>query len=250
MAIQLGAKNAADLAGGVWSTWFFYGDSGSAKTTLASSFPRPIFIVPNTENSIETLRGFEFPYFTCTSAKTAESDPLVNGAGSMDAIVSHLEMVYKSDPNNCPFDTVVSESISHYQDYLIQDLSKEGQLIMDQSKWGLFANRLMAMHVRLKSMEVHVVYTALAKLEKVDDKTLHGGPLISGAPATKLPAACTTVGYCETYAGDTRRVHFKKHMHWHARSRFSKLPAMYKGGIQDFKNFYPNIEKYLVPDDA
>ncbi len=246
--VDFGAKNAMDLAANMWSTWFLYGASGAGKTVLASSFPRPVFVVPRVEGSIETLRGMDFPYFEVTSAKLAKDDPLKDGAGSMDAVISHLETVYKAavkagqDP---PFDTIVQESLSHYNDLIVADLTQNGALTMDQGKWGLLSSRLMSMHVRMRALDCHTIYTALDKLEVLDDKSKYGGPLLSGAPAAKLPAACAVVGYVELYAGKTHRVHFSKYMHWHARSRFSRLPKRDDG---PFDTFYARNEQFLSPD--
>jgi hypothetical protein len=245
--VDFGAKNAMSLADGVWSTWFFYGDSGSGKTTLASSFPKPVFVVPRVEGSIETLRGMDFPYFEVTSAKPAAQDPLRDGAGSMDAVISHLENVYKAAVNagkQPPFDTIVQESLSHYNDLIVADLTQNGALQMDQGKWGLQSNRLMGMHVRMRALDCHTVYTALAKLDIFEDKTKHGGPLLSGQPAAKLPAACATVGYVELHGGKQHRVHLTKYMHWHARSRFKRLPKVYDG---PFDIFYSEIAHLLSP---
>lgn len=238
--MALSFKNAKDI-GIPWTAWFLYGPSGSGKTMAASTFPKPVFIVPKTENSIVTLRGLDFPYYEVIDLK----GKLVNGRGGMIAILDELIKEYKADPNSFPFETIVIESVSHYSDLVIEDMTSGGKVAMDQQKWGLFTSHFRNIHTRLRDLEVHVVYTALAGLEEKKDGTVIGGPLMSGASKLKLPSACDGIGFCETTGTGERaeyRTYFRKHKHFEARTRFRHIPEV----LTPFN--FADVEKYIAQD--
>ena len=109
MTTILSAKNATALIQ-PWTHWFFYGESGSGKTVNASSFPRPLFLVPQNEGSIATLRGRDIPYYEITDM----GSPLQNGVGGMNRALDEVEALYNEAPDQFPFDTTVIENLSHY----------------------------------------------------------------------------------------------------------------------------------------
>jgi len=231
----LTVKNAAQLDT-VWTHWFFYGDTGSGKTEMAHTFPRPLFLAPSNEGSIVTLRGRNQPYIEITGMS---KKPLKDGSGSMNGALDAIERMYRADPDNFPYDTIVIESISHYGDLVIDELTDGGAGQMSQNLWGTFGAHLKSIQTRLRTMDVHVVFNALAKTESSEDrKKLFGGPYIQGQSADKLPSACDVYGYVELY-GDQYRVHFKKYQHFPARTRFSRMPKM----VTDFN--YEDMKPYL-----
>lgn len=215
-------KNAADLHS-PWTHWFLYGDSGSGKTRNCSTFPRPLFIVPQNEGSLATLRGQNVPYFEVVDM----SSPLRDGAGGMVRVLDAIEAEYNAAPDQFPYDTIVLESMSHYCDLVVEELSSGGKATMDQFKWGQLSSHLRNIQTRLRRLDVHVVFTALARTEKGDDGSIVGEPMIPGQSAIKLPAACDVIGYCEVTSGKNNpkwRVHFRRHKHFMARTRFAGLP--------------------------
>ncbi len=223
---DLGFKNAKDM-GDQWHHWFFYGPTGSGKTTLAATFPRPVFILPKNEGSIVTLRGMDIPYYEVVDM---DETKLRDGVGSMSHILGTLETAYHKAPNDFPFDTIVVESLSHYTDLVIEQLTKGGKLHMDQPKWGILTSHLRNVQSRLRNMDVNVVFTALDAVKELDDKSIVGGPLIQGASAKKLPSSCDVVGYCEETGGGTNkapihRVHFRRNGVFIARTRLKGIPA-------------------------
>jgi hypothetical protein len=228
MDMQLVPKNALELIQ-PWTHWFLYGDSGSGKTQDAATFPRPLFLVPQNEGSLATLRGQDVPYYEITDM----SSPIVAGTGGMNRVLEEIERAYASAPDDFPYDTIVLESMSHYCDLVIEELSDGGKTIMDQFRWGKLSSHLRNVQARLRRLDVHVVFTALARTDKADDGTVVGEPLMPGQSALKLPAACDVIGYCEVTTSKNApqyKVHFRRHRHFMARSRFKGLPST----VEDF----------------
>jgi hypothetical protein len=223
----LGCSNALDLVT-TWSHWFFYGATGTGKTRMASTFPRPIFLVPQNEKSITTLRQQNILYYEIVDMKASKLNPKT-GRGSMESVIDRLEKVYFSSPDNCPFDTIVCESISHFTDLAVEELTDGAQKQMNQQQWGVLASHLRNIQTRLRAMDVNAVFTALDTTEQSEDgKVVLGRPLIPGQAAQKLPSACDVIGHCEVLTGgkggNIYRVHFRDHKWFPARSRFPGLP--------------------------
>ena len=232
-------KNALNIEQ-PWLHWFIYGDSGSGKTTAAASFPRPLFLVPANESSIVTLTGMDVPYIEITG----QHGPVSKGRGGMEAALSLVENEYAKDPDNFPYDTIVVESLTHYMDLIQEELTENNAQQMDQRKWGLVATHLRNIQMRLRNLEVHAVFTALAKVSENDAGTVIGGPMLSGQSAIKLPSACDIIGYAEAPANKKGKhtIHFRRRGHFFARSRFRGMPA----SVENFD--YPAVQKYLSGD--
>lgn len=194
----------------------------SGKTTAALTFPYPFFIVPMTENSIATGRGQDVPYVEAA------------GPTDLNAVLAYLEdaqrksqqLLAAEKPEAAweafPYQTVVVESLSHYTDLIIEELTNGGTRKMDMQQWGLLSSHLRNIHTRLSNLPIHVVYTALAQVKENDSGAIQGGALMSGAMAMKLPSACDAIGYCEqtmTKDGMQYRVHFRRFKQFPARIR-------------------------------
>jgi hypothetical protein len=206
-----------------WLHFFVYGEGGSGKTTLCATFPRPLLLVPKIENSVTTLAGQDVPYLF-TDGRNAT---LRNGCGGLETIVAMLENEYTANPQAFPFDTICLESFSHYIEIFQEELTQGNKTAMDQRGWGLLATHVRNIQARLRALEVHVVFTALAKLETDAAGHTHGGPMLPGKTAAMLPTACDVVAYCEAGTGKVPiyKTHFRRHNHFFARTRFKSLPA-------------------------
>jgi hypothetical protein len=236
------ARNAKDIVA-PWTHWFLYGESGSGKTKSASTFSRPCFLVPYNEQSITTLRGMDVPYYEVTGAgEIGKETAVVDGSGSLMSVLLELETLYYQDIDAFPYETIVIESITHYSDLVMEEMTRGGKVFMDQGKWGSFLAHFRNIQSRLRKMQVHAVFTALSKVDKADDDTIIGGPHIQGQVAAKLPSACDVIGYCEEVRSgkdSVYRMHLRKYKHFPARSRFRDVPAT----IDNFN--FTNIEKFL-----
>ncbi len=232
-----------------WTHWFFYGPTGSGKTSAAATFPAPLFLVPANEGSELTLAGLDVPYIKLGRDTDGNPVPIRQ---SIDQVLNGLEsahaaMLKATDEAAAeaafPWQTIVVESMTHLCAMLQDDISQNGRIKMDQQKWGIMSDYLRTMHSRLRALQVHVVFTALAKTEG-EGTELEGAPDLTGKMARLLPSACDAIGFCETLDGGGKnapvyQVHFRQHRVYPARTRFKGVPAL-------VKNFdFERVQQYL-----
>lgn len=230
-------QNTADLAA-IWTAWFFYGPSGSGKTRAAATFPKPFFIVPQNEKSINTLRGLDMPYTTVTN----RNDVMQTLAYLEAQYAQMLRLLAADKPDEAdgvfPWQTIVFESVSHYSDLVVQDLSQDGMKRMDFEQWGKLSSHLRTIQNRLRAMDVHSIFTSL---DTTSEDGNSGGPLISGQMRVKMPSACDYIGYFESVSANKRtvyRTHWRQYGKFFARVRqsdmdrekYGEFPAM----VEDF----------------
>lgn len=247
MALEIQQSNTTDDA--PWTTWFLYGDMGSGKTRACASFPRPLFLVPANEGSQLTLRQLKDKSLDFIVIGKTAAGAVVPVRQHFGQVLTELEGLYKQsmvllakgDPESekraemlFPWQTIVVESLTHLGDLIVEDVSDYGRKKMDQQQWGLISTFLRTVHSRLRGMDVHVVYTALAKVQTNDSGGIvAGGPNVIGSMAEKLPSACDVVVYLEELhapraqdgtSQSVYRAFFRKYRHWQARTRFGGFP--------------------------
>jgi len=221
-----------------WLRCLFYGETGSGKTRLASTFPAPLFLVPRGENSYVTLRDLSLPFISMgENADTGEAIPvrkhmaevltfLKERHDQMNALLKEGEE--EAANAKFPWQTIVVESLTHYSELVQSDISRNNMVRMDQQKWGDVANHFSDIHNTLSGMAVHVVYTSLVKEAPSEGgKRPSAEPNMVGKASKIIPSACDILAYCEeitTAKGSTYRVHFRKHEHYPARSRVAGVP--------------------------
>ena len=213
-------QNAAALTS-PWFRFFLYGDTGAGKTHALGTFPKPIFLVPSNENSMLTLRGRNIDYIEISDRRAMQEaiQWLLNKYNqAMRAPEEQFATIF-------PWETICVESLSHYCELLVDDISKRGSKKMDQQGWGQLSTHLRVVHSQLSALDVHVAYTSLGKL----DDAGRGQPLMIGKNALMMPSACDVVAYCEAVpvargAKPIYRVHFRQYGVWPARSRIQGLP--------------------------
>lgn len=222
-----------------WTTWFAYGGMGAGKTTFASTFPAPLFIIPANEGSELALRAKKLDYVKVGKRADGKVVPVRQ---HLNEILTELEQRHarmreclaKGDEAGAdaafPWQTLVPESLSHLGDMLIEDVSNYGKTKMDQQGWGQISTFMRTLHSRLRNLDAHIVYTALAKTETNDAGAIVNGlPALIGQTAEKLPSACDVVVYMEEQPvakGEKPiyRAFFRRYRWWAARSRFSGFP--------------------------
>lgn len=230
-----------------------YGPTGSGKTTAAASFPNPLFLVPASEGSELTLASMDVDYM---KLGRDANDNVVPVREHLNAILDMLETQHtamrrllaegKGDDAAAmfPWETIVLESMTHLCAMLQDDISQNGKIKMDQQRWGIMSDYLRTVHTRLRGLDCHVVFTALAKTEGEEGSDTVGAPDIPGKMSRLLPSACDAIGYCETLDPGGKnppvwQVHFRQHKIYPARVRFKGVPAV-------VKNFtFGEIEKFL-----
>lgn len=234
--MTLPTKNAKNIEM-PWVHVFLIGETGGGKTTAAATFPKPYFIVPKNEQSIITLMGQDVDYIEVVGKKG--KPPATYG---LEDVLSELEVLYNASPDDFPYDTIVIESLSHYLDLVVEDLTRGSKLDMDWSKWGVLSGHLRNVQARLRNLDVHVVFTSLAEFKGGGDNgQSKGEPLMQGRMKKLLPAACDIIGFCECIPGKPMRyvTHLVPHKGVAARSRFRGTPAR----IENFS--FAEIEPYI-----
>lgn len=237
--MALNIKNAQDITNPRVHV-FLYGASGSGKTTAASKFPSPLFLVPANEQSIVTLRGEDFNYIEIGTQRSKAKKCWQE----MEEILDELLTIQKTKGADAlPCETVVVESLSHYIDMMIEDMTNGGEIDMTYKHWGLIGTHLRHVQDMLRQLDVHAVFTSLAKVTASDTGSIsHGGPMLTGQSAEKLPSACDIIGYCDMRPGKPPiyTTHFQKNGVFFARTRFKEMPA----SVQNF--CWEHVEPYLT----
>lgn len=219
-------KNAVDITD-PWTRWFLYGPTGAGKTHAAGTFPKPFFIVPPNEKSIVTLAGADIAYTEVSNRQEMHAALRWLREQYDQAMALYAAGEDDEAEELFPYQTIVVESLSHYCELLVEDIGKRGQAKMDQQSWGQLSSHLRTLHSQLSDMDVHVVYTSLAKT----DEAGNGQPLMIGKNAIMMPSACDIIGYCESVPvqrgkAPVHRIHFRQFGRFPARSRFRGFPDM------------------------
>lgn len=241
--MAIGTKNTKNLTS-PWTAWFLYGPTGSGKTTAAATFPRPLFLVPQTERSVTTLMGQDFDYIELLGWKQPFNQK--TGQGGLQPVLDALVLDYKKDPAKFPWDTLVIESMTHLCDMLVHDIENDPR-VKGMQVWGELGTILRNLHNTLRSLDVHVVYTALSTVEGGDEAgAAVGGPMMSGKSAYKLPSSCDVIAYLEPGTGKQPqyRAHFARFKNFEARTRFDGMPKM----VQPFN--FSELEQFCTLPSA
>lgn len=222
-------------------SWFFYGHPGSGKTTVAATFPAPLFVFPVNEGSVMTLENHP---------PSEPVDYVILGRGrervidEFEALLVELEQAHaramgllaKGKESEAlkvfPWQTLVIDGLTHFGDLIISDLGGPTAM-MTQQQWGIFSGFFRSLHSRLSRLDVDIVYTSLARVTETAEGFSSGGPWVAAQVGEKLPASCDVISYLEC-EDRQKAVHymayFRKHKHWIARSRFPWLPK----SVEDF----------------
>lgn len=228
--------NAKDMKS-PWTRWFIYGDTGTGKTSAASTFPRPLFLIPEIENSIATLSGLNFPYIIIKDWSSPFNESL--GTSGMNAILQRIEMEYNKDPNAFPYDTIIPDGVTHLAELICDELTQGSKVSMDQQKYGKLTAYFRNMHARLSRLQLHTVYCALAHT----DEAQKGSAYLSKKASMILPASCEVYAYMRATGGDGKKdgqgreipkrcfMHTQPYSTYIARTRYKRLPAV----IEDFR---------------
>lgn len=239
-----------------YTRWFIYGDTRSGKTSAAATFPRPLFLIPQNENSVTTLAGRNINYLIVKD-RSSPFNPKT-ASGGMDAILKMIETDYNKDPNAFPYDTIVADALTHYAELVQDEMTQGAKVAMDVHKYNLLTAHFRSIHARLTNMQVNVVYCALSK---VDEKTDKGDAYLSKKIAEILPSSC------EVYAHMTVKdqgkdkdgkerpriytMHTRTHGVWKAGTRFRRLPAEIQNFDYDkIKHLLSNLTAEEIAENA
>lgn len=225
-----------------WQHIFAYGSSGSGKTTLASWFPKPFLLVPRAEQSQLSLKGRNIDFMEITNSKEM-----------LDAI-GYFENIQNTKGSDAlEHETLVIESLSHYTDQIVEEFSRNGAIKDARQVYGVVNSHFRTIQQRLRRLDMHVIFTALAATtQSADGETTTGEPLISGRTKTMLPASCDIIGYCEVREGrpPVYKFHTRAHKGFMARTRYNSMPAEFIIGGTKETSLWHQMRPYIFPAPA
>lgn len=209
----------------------------SGKTSIASTFPKPLFLFPANEGSEETVRGRQDVHYD-----------IVDSRAKMDEVLAFLTQQHLAGTLTDWCGTVVCESWSHYSELVEAELTggrtKGGASKTLYSEWATYAGHFQNIRATLWSLPVHVVITCLDKVKQdKDGQTVGHIPKLAGDMGVMLAGACDAVGYCEQVVvggvGPTFRTHFCR---WGAFDAGTRIRGMAQGTYPNF-----NFGEHVAP---
>lgn len=132
--------------------------------------------------------------------------------------------------NNTAFKSVIIDSMTEFQNKYIRELcKKQNKAHAEQHMWNTIGARMAEEVEIIKSMNMHVLMTALEK-KKEDPKTkiMKSHPAIKGMAMAELEAKLDVIGYCtyQMVEGSMHRiVQFHGTDQFVAKDRTQALPA-------------------------
>jgi hypothetical protein len=158
---------------------FVYGPPRTGKTSLAASFPKPIFLSVGTEGGDATLRFYDVHSI------------LIRSKQDMKEAVDYI----RAGAKNYGWRTVVIDSVTFYSDLIVQEITGGGERPMRQPDWGILDLHLQKWLLpSLHELPLHVVWIALEQALRGKDGEVRGiEPMLYGKTAAKLPAACDLI---------------------------------------------------------
>lgn len=188
----------------------FYGQSGTGKTTLASTFPGPILLCDVRDRGTDSVVGID--NLDVTEIESWED----------------LERVYwflKKHPGK--YKTVIIDTMSQLQQLVVEDILAEkgkdaeeagGWGTMTQKEWGEVASRIKPMIINLRDLKMDVIFIAQHRVFNMpteEDETSNStmlapevGPALMPSVGKFLNAAVSIIGntYIRERVETTRRM--------------------------------------------
>lgn len=166
--------------------FLFYGKSGTGKTTLAGTFPKPLFLDIN-EEGIISISNVDGNFIS------------IKSYGDFEEFVSNLE-VYKEQLG---FETLVIDTVGKLQDLNLISISKGGKIMINH--YADSNNELIQMFLKLidyaKEEDKFLIFIAHERDNTVSDEATgeilnpNVGPQLTPKLAEWLQATVTVVGH-------------------------------------------------------
>ena len=221
------------------NTFLTYGDTRTGKTTLAGSFPRPLFLSDVTEKGYEALRDENWND-EVTPRFEPDVKPIVWGIereSDLARAVEHAKPLVAAKRVL----TIVVDSISFYTDMVLNAILARMDKPDMRRAYGELGAHLRNARIKVHGLGVNVVWLALAKHPETDDPV--GRPLIPGQQADKFAAGVDYIWHTRTaQAGPNKpiefEVHTRRYLNYVAGSRLgvraAQLPEPFRGTYVDF----------------
>lgn len=164
----------------------FYGRSGTGKTTLACSFPKPLLILDINESGTSSVANLD--------------DVFVLSIQEWDDFESIYWYIKK---NSKKYKTIVIDTVTRLQDLaLIKVMYEAGkdpeEDPITQPDWGAAFKLMKSWIIKFRDLEPNIVFTAQDRITESkydeDQITPEVGPMLTPAVAKALNAAVNIIG--------------------------------------------------------
>lgn len=171
-----------------------YGISGTGKTTMAATFPRPLFLdLEGGMLSVRKYKPLRYPANTNKDIKTYSE------------VIDFYQLVKNFSPDKAPFDTIVIDSLNELQVLIAQHVREKYTGVKRQ--YGdqltladyLKANTMFMQVTRLfQKLPYHIVFTAIStQKESGEDSDVIIAPKFIGRQVgPDIQRMMDLVGYC------------------------------------------------------
>lgn len=179
-------------------TAILVGDSRAGKTHFAATWPRPLFLMDNSEHGWTTIQYMD-PEQWYEPGRTPNVIAIEEPADLLQCLVALREQAAGSKPSlkDWPLPvgkdevgTVVIDSLTFYADAYFSQLeavAASGKTVDKRQLYGDLHSHLRYLMIQMHKLPYNILWTALPK---EGDNGVLGGALVAGQTATKAPARC------------------------------------------------------------
>lgn len=103
------------------------------------------------------------------------------------------------------YETVVIDSITEISEIIKKEIEKKSGRSMEQRDWGTLSKKIREILTGFRDLNMHVLFIALEKIEKDEDKVLKIAPSLNGKSADDIVSFMDVVGYLTIEQGTGER---------------------------------------------
>lgn len=199
-----------------------YGRTGVGKTHFGGTFPRPLFLSPQSEGGTVTLRK-----------KGVDVLDVYDSADMLSAL-EELHGLVNTGRLRERWDSLIIDGVTLYCEQHINELVQKvpgTRKMMRRVDWGQLDTHLRTLTVMAHELPLNIWWVALEDHEKDGEgNILSGFPMLYGKRSAKILASMDIVLWHEfvrrgKHQQDVYRAHAKPYMYYDAKDRFSALPS-------------------------
>ena len=184
-----------DASGGKPFKVFLYGPSGAGKTTMASTFPNPLFL--DLEDGMRSIRSDQLEH----EVLRYPGDPKENITSMAEVKKFYAEV--KAIEHNAPFDTIVIDSMNELQNLIMKNIlfKFDSNRQMDDQPtlqdYGKLARDSLTIVRLFLQLPFNIIFTCAAVPQEYIDQQVY--PVFLGRKTgPEILRLVEMVGYCHT----------------------------------------------------
>lgn len=175
-------------------SWVFYGRSGTGKTTLASTFPKPILLV---------------------DVKDQGTDSVMDVSRLDVAQISsweEAEEIYYFLKENKKYKTVIIDTVSQVQQLCMEDVVLANRRNVDRvgdwgtmtkRDWGAVSGRMKDWILDMRDLNMEVVFIAQDRVSNTDDEDASDNQLLPEVGPRLMPSVAAQMNAAVSIIGNT-----------------------------------------------